>query len=118
MAHNYHMLAYAAMMRGESKKATDAIKDLLAGVPEEVIKHSAAMLDGFYAMPYELHLRFGRWDAMLAEPKPRDCFPLTTALWHYARGVSFAVKNDLAAAKAEQRAFAAAVQAVPKDAIF
>ena len=30
------------------------------------------MVDGFFAMPYELHMRFGRWDEMLAEPKPRD----------------------------------------------
>ncbi|HZU39312.1 MAG TPA: hypothetical protein VFA18_25525, partial [Gemmataceae bacterium] len=68
MAHNHHMLAYAAMMVGQSKKATQAIKDMLAGIPEEVIKTSAPMIDGYYAMPYELHLRFGRWDAMLAEP--------------------------------------------------
>jgi hypothetical protein len=118
MAHNLHMLAYAAMMQGESKKATQAIQDMLGGIPEEFIKQSAPMIDGFFAMPYELHMRFGRWDAMLAEPKPRDCFPITTALWHYARGVSLAAKNDVAAAKSEQQAFTAAVKAVPKNATF
>jgi len=118
MAHNRHMLAYAAMMQGESKKATRAIEDMLAEIPEEFIKQTAPMIDGFFAMPYELHMRFGRWEAMLAEPKPRDCFPITTALWHYARGVSFAAKNDVAAAKSEQLAFVAAVKDVPKDATF
>lgn len=118
MAHNFHMLAYAAMMQGESKKATRAIEDMLAGIPEEFIKNSASMIDGFFAMPYELDMRFGRWDAMLARAKPRDCFPITTALWHYGRGVSFAAKDDVANAKSEQQAFAAAVKAVPKDASF
>jgi tetratricopeptide (TPR) repeat protein len=118
MAHNFHMLAYAAMMQGESKKATEAIEEMLAGIPEDFIKQNAAMIDGFFAMPYELDMRFGRWDAMLARPKPRDSFPITTALWHYARGVSFAAKDDVAKAKSEQQAFAAAVKAVPKGASF
>ena len=117
MAHNYHMLAYAAMMQGESQKATQSIQTMLAGIPEEFITQSAAMIDGFFALPYELHMRFGRWDAMLAEPKPRDCFPITTALWHFARGVAFAAKHDIAQAKAEQTAFQVAAKAVPKDAV-
>jgi tetratricopeptide (TPR) repeat protein len=118
MAHNQHMLAYASMMQGESKKATGAIADMLAGIPEEFIKVSAPLIDGYFAMPYELHVRFGRWDAMLAEPKPRDCFLLTAALRHYARGVSFAAKNNVASAKSERQAFTAASNAVPKDAMF
>ncbi len=118
MAHNHHMLAYAAMMEGQSQKATEAIRQMLGGIPEEFILAAAPMIDGFFAMPYELHMRFGRWDAMLAEPKPRDCFQLTTALWHCARGVAFAAKSDLEKAKAEQKEFAAAAKAVPKDAEF
>ena len=118
MAHNHHMLAYAAMMQGESKKATQAIAEMLAGVPEDFIKQAAAVVDGYFAMPYELHLRFGRWDAMLAEPKPRDIFPIATTLWHYARGVAFAAKNDVKQAKLEQQAFFDAVKEVPKDADF
>jgi tetratricopeptide (TPR) repeat protein len=117
MAHNHHLLAYAAMMQGQSKQATEAIQEMLAGIPEEFITHSAAMMDPFFALPYELHMRFGRWDALLAEPKPRECFPITTALWHFARGVALAAKNNLDEARAEQSAFVAAVKAVPKDAV-
>jgi tetratricopeptide (TPR) repeat protein len=76
------------------------------------------MVDGFFAMPYELHLRFGRWDAMLAEPPPPGPFPIATALWHFARGVAFAAKNQVAAAKAEQAAFSAAKMAVPGGLMF
>lgn len=118
MAHNYRMLGYAALMQGESRKATQAINDLLAGIPKDFQEHSAAMVDGFFAMPYELHMRFGRWDEMLAEPKPRDAFPITGALWHYGRGVALAAKNEVEQAKAEQKAFLAARKALPKGASF
>jgi tetratricopeptide (TPR) repeat protein len=118
MAHNHHMLAYAAMMQGESRKASEAIEALLKGVPESDLKKNAAMLDGFVALPYELHMRFGQWDAMLAEPKPPEFLPLTTAMWHYARGVSFAAKKDLAGAQTERHAFQDAAKAVPKAAEF
>ncbi|HUE13080.1 MAG TPA: tetratricopeptide repeat protein [Planctomycetaceae bacterium] len=118
MAHNHQMLAYAAMMQGESLKATHAIQELLASVPQEFLKDNAAMVDGFFAMPYELHLRFGRWDQMLAEPKPSDVFPITTALWHYARGVAFAAKGKVDAAKSEQQAFLASAKALPEWAAF
>jgi tetratricopeptide (TPR) repeat protein len=117
MAHNFHMLAYAAMMQGESNKATQALQEMVAGVPEEFVKQNAAMMDAFVALPYELQMRFGRWDAILAEPKPKECFPITTALWRFARGVAFAAKKDLDHAQAEQRAFLAAVKPVPKDAV-
>jgi tetratricopeptide (TPR) repeat protein len=118
MAHNHHMLAYASLTQGQSKQATEAIQDLLAGIPEEFIKHSAAMMDPFFALPYEVQMRFGRWDAILAEPKPKDCFPIATALWRFARGVALAAKNNLDEARAEQSAFLAAVKAVPKEAVF
>jgi tetratricopeptide (TPR) repeat protein len=117
MAHNHHLLAYAALMQGQSKLATESIQEMLAAIPEDFIKNAAPMMDPFFALPYELHMRFGRWDALLAEPKPRDCFPITTALWHFARGVALAAKNDLDKARAEQRAFVEVVKAVPKDAI-
>ena len=65
MAHDNHMLAYAAAMQGQSQKATQAITDLLADLPPDFIAAHAAKLDAFFAI-IELHLRFGRWDQMLA----------------------------------------------------
>ncbi len=118
MAHNHHMLAYAAMMQGQSLKSGATIKEMLASVPEEAIKHQADLIDGFFALPYELHLRFGQWDEMLAEPTPRKELPITTALWHYARGVAFAAKGQVDQAKTEQREFQLAIKRVPPTATF
>jgi tetratricopeptide (TPR) repeat protein len=118
MAHDHHTLAFAAMMQGQSRMATDAIREMLAEIPEECIRKRSAQVDGFFAMPYEIHLRFGRWDAMLAEPAPRECFPIATALWHYARGVAYAAKKRVDQAKAEQKEFLSAKAAVPDNAFF
>jgi tetratricopeptide (TPR) repeat protein len=117
MAHNHHMLAYAAMMQGQSLKAGSTIKELLASVPEDFIKKQAGLVDGFFALPFELHVRFGQWDDMLAEPKPREEFPVSTALWHYARGVAFAAKGQVEPAKGEQEEFRKAVKSIPPTAV-
>jgi tetratricopeptide (TPR) repeat protein len=45
-------------------------------------------------------------------------FPITTALWHYARGVAFAAKGKVDAAKSEQQAFLASAKALPEWAAF
>jgi tetratricopeptide (TPR) repeat protein len=117
MAHNHHMLAYAAMMQGQSLKAGATIKELLASVPEDFIKKQPGFVDGFFALPFELHVRFGQWDDMLAEPKPREEFPVSRALWHYARGVAFAAKGLVDQAKGEQEEFRKAVKSTPPTAI-
>ncbi len=118
MAHDNHMLAYTAAMQGESQKSTQAIQDLLSDLPTDFIAEHAAKLDAFFAMPYELHLRFGRWDAMLAEPPPKATFPIATAFWHLARGTALAAKKEIPAAKIEQAAFATARGSIPAGAVF
>jgi tetratricopeptide (TPR) repeat protein len=118
MGHNHHTLAFAAMMQGQSRKATDAIREMLAEIPEDAREKQSARLDGFFAMPYEVHLRFGHWDAMLAEPAPERRFPIATALWHYARGVAFAAKKNLDQAKIEQKAFLTAEADAPEKSFF
>jgi tetratricopeptide (TPR) repeat protein len=47
-------------------------------------------------------LRFGKWDAILAEPPPPEALPLDSAVWLYARGFAHANKGDLAAAQADR----------------
>jgi tetratricopeptide (TPR) repeat protein len=118
MAHNYHMLGYAALMQGQSQKSGQAFHELLAAIPDDYVKENAATVDGFFAMPYELHMRFGRWDEMLAEPKPSDILPITGALWHYGRGIAFAAKGQLDKAKAEQKDFLTAKKSLPRSARF
>lgn len=118
MAHNHHMLAFAAMMQGRRARATQAVRDMLAEMPTEWTRRNAPLVDGFHAMPYELALRFGRWDDVLAEPEPPEHFPVSRALRLYARGVALAAKKDVAGAKAEQARFRAAQAALPEGVLF
>jgi tetratricopeptide (TPR) repeat protein len=118
MAHNRHMLAFAAMMLGESGRATAAMQEMFAQIPAEFKEQNAALIDGFYAMPYELQMRFGRWEELLAEPEPPASFPITRALRHAARGVALASLGRLPEARASQQAFRDAVARTPKEAAF
>src|SRR6185503_16509863 len=76
------------------------------------------IVDGFLATPYELQIRFGKWNDLLAEPEPRAMFPLARTLRHYARGVAFAALKRPADARTEQKAFLEARGKVPKEATF
>jgi tetratricopeptide (TPR) repeat protein len=118
MAHNHHMLAFAAMMQGQNKVATDAINQMLQEIPEAWREKNAAMVDGMFSMPYEMHIRFGRWNEILAEPEPPESLPITRAFRHYARGVAFAAMNQAGEARREQARFRELVALIPEQAMF
>jgi tetratricopeptide (TPR) repeat protein len=118
MAHNHHMLAFAAMMRGQSKLAIGELDEMVRGIPPAWLKENAAAADGFAAMPLEALVRFGRWDEVLAAPEPADYLPLSRAFRHAARGVALAAKGDIAQAQAEQQAFRDARKSVAENVVF
>jgi tetratricopeptide (TPR) repeat protein len=114
-AHNQHMLAYAAMMTGQSELAVQHIRAMVEGIPLDFVKEHAAIAESFVGLPYEVLIRFGRWDDILAAPDHPDFMPLTRAMRFAARGIALAAKGDLAAAKLEQQAYLAAVTLVPPE---
>lgn len=118
MAHNHHMLTFAAMMSGRSAVAISTIRSMIQAMPPEWIKESAAFADGFVGMPMEVLMRFGRWEAILREPEPPAYLPIARALRLYARGVARAAKGDLEGARVEQQAFLAAQRKLPATAAF
>jgi tetratricopeptide (TPR) repeat protein len=118
MLHDQHMLAYAALMRGQSAEALRAIDAMIADVPIEWARANAAMADGYLAMPLEVRMRFGRWDEILAAPEPEATFPIARALRHAARGVAFAALGRLDEARAAQDEFRSARTHVADDATF
>jgi tetratricopeptide (TPR) repeat protein len=118
MAHNRHMLTFAAMMQGNGRQALGMARELMGSFPKEWLQAMAPLADGFLATPYHLHLRFGKWSEMLAEPEAEEIFPLARALRLYARGVALAALKRPAEARAEQKAFREARSRVPKEARF
>ena len=118
MAHNAHFLAYVSMMQGRSADTIHLARQMVAGVPEDFLKDYAPIADGFMIFVSEALMRFGRWDDILAEPKPRDGLTLSLALWHFTRAVALTGLNRMDDARAEQTAFVGAAAALPKDYTF
>jgi tetratricopeptide (TPR) repeat protein len=115
VAHNEHMLAYAAMMTGRSELAISHIRAMVAGLSPEFLQDFGSGGEAFLAMPLEVLVRFGRWDEVLAEPEHPAAEPFTHAFQHAARGVALAAKGDTAAARKEQALYLEAVKAVTPD---
>lgn len=115
VAHNHQMLSFAAMMRGQRKLAVDGMDAMMTTIPEELRVAIAPVLDGYLAAIYEVRVRFGLWDEILAMPDPGKTFPVMQAIRHMARAVSYAVKGEVADARREQYAFYAVSKTIPKD---
>jgi tetratricopeptide (TPR) repeat protein len=118
MAHNRHMLAFAAMMQGQSEKALGAVQAMVAEMSPDWIRDNPGIADGFLGMPVEVMMRFGKWDDILAVPEPAEYLPIARAMRLYARGVAYAAQGKKAEARAEQTAFLEAKVKVPDSAYF
>jgi len=117
MSHNGHMLAFSAMMTGQSTLALSTIRAMAGAVPADFLRANP-WADGFMVMPLEVLMRFGRWQEIIDEPALPDYLPLSRALQLYARAVAFAATGRLDQARAEQQAFAAARAKVRADTFF
>ena len=98
--HNIHFLWSAATMDGQSARAIESARKLASKFPMDQLAQFPGFED-FLATPLFAYVRFGRWDEVLAQPAPPATALWWTAMYHYARGIAFASKNNLTAAQAE-----------------
>jgi tetratricopeptide (TPR) repeat protein len=116
IAHNRHMLAYAAMMTGQRDLAMKHIRAMVAEMPSEFLKENALQAEGNVAMPLEVMVRFGLWDDILAEPERyTDKMWFTRAFHHAASAIAYAAKGDAVNARKAQRVFIERAKLVPKE---
>jgi tetratricopeptide (TPR) repeat protein len=116
VAHNRHMLAYAAMMTGQRALAMKHIRAMVAELPRDFLKENAMLAEGYLAMPLEVLVRFGRWDEILAEPDhSAEYMPFTRAFQHAARAIAYAAKGDVALARKAQGVYLERAKLLPKD---
>ena len=116
IAHNRHMLAYAAMMTGQRDLAMKHIRAMVAEMPSEFLTENALQVEGNVAMPLEVMVRFGLWDDILAEPERyTDKMWFTRAFHHAARAIAYAAKGDTARAHNAQSVFVERATLVPKE---
>jgi tetratricopeptide (TPR) repeat protein len=117
VAHNRHMLAYAAMMTGQRDLAMKHIRAMVAEFSPEFLKEDAMTAEAFVAMPLEVMVRFGLWDEILAEPDHyAEYIPFTRAFHHAARAIAYAAKGDAGNARKAQSVFIERAKLVSKEA--
>ena len=116
--HNYHFVAYGAMWEGRGELALEYAERLKDQIPDTLLAMAPDLLDVFHATRYHVLVRFGMWDAILAEPEPAGEYQeATRAVWRYARGIALASLGRVDEARAELAAFRAAREAVPETRI-
>ncbi len=108
--HNIHFLWTSSEMEGRYKASIDAAHRLMKAVDATNTARNLPQAELYAFTPVVTQLRFGKWDALLAEPHPPKTLVLDTALSLYARGFAFANKGDLKSAKEDRTQLAALVQ--------
>ena len=88
--HNQHFLTWAAMLQGRRAAAMDAGRLIAPGLtPGMIAGPFSETLQHLMSQPVYVMARFGRWQELLAEPKPTADYTFSTAIWHYGRGLAW-----------------------------
>ncbi|MEW6778098.1 MAG: tetratricopeptide repeat protein, partial [Bdellovibrionota bacterium] len=114
LGHNYMFLAFSAAMEGRSRDSIAAARASTGVVPAHVIGMMPGM-DFYISEPYPALVRFGKWDEILAEPKPAENYPVLTGLWLFARGMALASKGNVMEAKGILASLSALLEKIPAD---
>jgi tetratricopeptide (TPR) repeat protein len=98
--HNLHFLWSTYLLSGQREKALGTARALAERVALSDARANAS-LEAFLPPAILTLTRFGDWDAVLAEPAPPAELRFATGMWHYARGVAFAARKEVASAETE-----------------
>ena len=98
--HNTHFLWASYMLSGQRARALKAARSLEASVSLADARANAS-LEEFLTAVVLTHARFGDWDRILQRPAPPNDLRYARGMWHYARGIAYAARRDVAAANAE-----------------
>ncbi len=113
--HNVHFIWASASAQGQSEIAMAEARRLAAAVRDKV--ESFPPVEDFLTVPILTLARFGRWDAVLAEPAPPEGRIYQGGIWHYARGIAQARLGKLTEADAELAAVRAAAELPGAEAV-
>ena len=72
-------------------------------------------LEGYYSMSVHVMVRFGRWQEIIDAPLPDDpeLYPVSTAMYHYAKGVAYASLKRFDDADRERQLFHDSLKRIP-----
>ena len=117
--HNFHFAIYGAMFLGQYTPAITLAEELIATVPEAVLRIQsppmAEFIEGYLTMKQHVLVRFGKWREIIAQrlPEDRELYCSNVAMMHYAKAVAHSALGNVAEAEAEKALFVAAKARVP-----
>ena len=104
LIHNIHMQAACAMM-GAGYNFSSASAGACRANVDTLFMLMAAPFGTFaqyiYMTPVINDVRFGKWDAVLNAPEISENYVYANVLYHWARGIALARKNNITAARKE-----------------
>ncbi len=100
--HNLHFISVSAAAQGQSASALAEARRLAMSVKDKV--EMFPPVEDFLTLPTLMLVRFGNWEAVLAEPAPPEGRVYQGGIWHFARGMAFARLGRVAEAEAELEA--------------
>ena len=112
--HNLDFVWHAAAMEGRGAECVRAAREFAAEVPAAMVLEMPDM-ETAPAAPLLALARFGRWDAILAQPAPPEKMLYVTAVWRYSRGLAYIGKGRRVAADRELVELRAVERGVPAD---
>jgi tetratricopeptide (TPR) repeat protein len=92
LGHNYGFLAFSSSMEGRSAESIQAARDSAKALPPGMMDMMPGM-DFLVAAPIFAMVRFGKFDELLAEPRPDPRYQVLTALWLHGHGMALASKG-------------------------
>jgi tetratricopeptide (TPR) repeat protein len=117
--HNFHFAIYGAMFLGQYEPAIAAAEELIATVPEAVLRIEsppmADFLEAYLTMKQHVLVRFGKWREIIAQklPKDQELYCSNVAMIHYAKAVAHSALGNVAEAETEKAQFMAAKARMP-----
>jgi tetratricopeptide (TPR) repeat protein len=121
-AHDLLLMMHACMFMGRYEDSIGAANKLRGMLTKEVLgvrgrpKFSTS-LEGYYSMTVHVMVRFGRWQQIVDAPLPEDpeLYLVSTAMYHYAKGVAHAALKRFGDADRERRLFHDSLERIPSE---
>jgi tetratricopeptide (TPR) repeat protein len=114
LGHNYGFLSFSASMEGRSADSIAAARNAAKALPPPMIDMMPGM-DFFVSEPLLAMVRFGKYDELLAEPKPDAKYRTMMAFWLHGHGMALAAKGKLAEARADLAELQKLTDGAPAD---
>ena len=112
--HNVHFVVVGNILIGRYEDALKAGQQM-AGMVAPHVAEMAPMVEWALSLPTLAHVRFHKWDAILAAPRPPESQPLARSFDHYARALALKMTGKAADASAEAAAFESTRARVPAE---